>query len=158
MIDCKTGLFLIFAILANACGHRTTFPREDGVLKLSEVLNISPEHKTSLVILQTRSCGACTDEVLSFINGRFRKANSFPVVIVHSSRDSSILSRLSGFQTEDFVFVEPYQLGKMGLDLSKDMVFILCGNQILYWEKITSENFNLIEKKINKNLVCPGLN
>jgi hypothetical protein len=147
-----TNLFIYFiplSILSN-CNN---FEREAELKKfLKNELRINHDAKEILqvFILQDKICGACTDEVLSFI---YSLDHEHSLVAV-SNESKELIKQLKTNIGEKNIFVDSNKsIDRHGLRYARDLVVLFRQGELVFWSFIEHDKFDKIKKGLRKGIL-----
>ncbi len=121
------------SLLAIACQRETTFERKEELhnyLVKEQQLDITKKSKAQLLILQVGNCGACTREVLSFLERKLPHLTDTTFVLMARS-DSTIEANLSKINKVKILTDKNGMLSKYGLRYVTDYLFFFEAGQLV---------------------------
>lgn len=128
-----------------------TFEREQELLSYIEKecsLDVSTERW--VVLLQTDMCGACTNQVITFILQEMH-CDSIPVLVLFSSHNEQLLRRICHNEgnLQCHVAVN-YNFERYGIRYTDDMLFLISESKIREYYRLSQDRLRSIRKKFPK--------
>jgi peroxiredoxin len=115
---------------------------------LSKVHDLNLDKKKVIIILQTDFCGACTNNVISFLNEELEKLQ-IETIIIFSKNKKEITSQFDKENSNiKILFDKEFQIEKFGLQFTSDLFFLFENSYIQYWNFIEEEEFKSIQHKL----------
>ena len=108
----------------------------------------SSSSKKIFLVLNPSFCGACTEEIMDFVNSLNFGLN--PVSAILSSEDSLVISKLRSIPTCKVYFSDYNNLEKHGLYGAYDMIFFLKRGKVTFSSKLSPENFEKIKSQVSE--------
>lgn len=139
---------LLLTTLFLSCNSLKKFDREQELNSyLTKVHYIDLKHPKIVILLQTNFCGACSQEVITFISNEL-KQSKMQTIIILSKEDKKIISELSSLNNKEVVILidREYELEKYGLLFTSDLIFLFENSSISFWEFIEEEKFSEIKR------------
>lgn len=129
---------LLLSSLFLACNRDSSFERSHDLFKYlaqEQQLDMSKKNKAQLVILQVGNCGACTRDVLSFLE---KKIPTFPdtTFVLLANDNEDIIATLSQIDKVKILTNSNNMLSKYGLRYVNDFIFLFEQGEIKKWFRL----------------------
>lgn len=132
----KFTVIFMFVFALNGCSEKR-FEREEYVRRLlEEKLSADmPQNGTeyNFLVLQTISCGACTDEVLHAMNTTLSEDSVSMTLILMQPTTKQIKEKLDRLKNVTYVVDRDNMVASYGLNYPHDIYFRMRGTEIVNW-------------------------
>ncbi|MEM8524750.1 MAG: hypothetical protein AAGG68_08900 [Bacteroidota bacterium] len=147
----SSHIFLLFFILnLLGCKNNASFEREQEVINyLQKIHSVELSDQAIVIMLQTNFCGACTEDVLSFI-GKSISNVRIPIHLVLADDSMKIVGQLKDFEHVNVLIDKDFSLERYGLRYPTDLFFLIDHQSIRYWSFIEESHFKSIRRQLEK--------
>lgn len=131
-------ILLLSSLFGFACTNSEPFERSSDLfryLQKEQNLDIHKKEKVQLLILQVGNCGACTREVLKFVEETLPKLPDTTFVLM-ARNDSTIEANLAKITNAKVLSDDKQMLGKYGLRYVTDYLFVFEKGEITNWFRL----------------------
>lgn len=134
-----TLLLLLSSLFFGACGGGATqFERAEDLrryLLKEQGIDLAKKQKAQVVILQVGNCGACTQNVLQFLDEKIPKwSDSTYLFLAHE--DAELMARLADLPNSRVVADKNNMISRYGLRYLNDLLFLVENGDIKHYFKL----------------------
>lgn len=138
---------LFFSILL-ACNSSKKFERTNELTQyLTKIQELTLEGEHNILLLQTNFCGACTEDMMDFLNKKIPIVKNKTYIILTEDKPK-LIEKLPKNENVKILIDNNFMTEKYGLRFSKDAFFYFDNSEIKYWTFIDYDTFKKLDRKI----------
>ncbi|GIV44845.1 MAG: hypothetical protein KatS3mg035_1968 [Bacteroidia bacterium] len=148
-------IILIFYLIINGCTENDKqsfikFYRSEELYKVMELYSIDANHYY-MIIIQDGMCNSCSIENIIELEKIISSCKEKDFIFINNEKYTLLSEFISSKKNTTLIkdslnFVKQY-----GLRLSKDLIFEIKDNKIVYWNYVTEDNLPSISSYIKTN-------